>query len=112
MAVLLRAFAQSEANCSLGGSDAPQPFSEDREDFLKAFSDEYKDDCSCLKTFTNFVDSCAAGWDRSIYLAPCTSLMQSSGTGKSRLLKEFANDRYVIYCCVRTKGSSDIPAHS
>ena len=95
---------------SLGGSDAPQPFSKEREDFLKAFSDEYKDDRSCLKTFTEFIESCAAGWDHSIYLASYTSLVQSSSTRKSRLLKEFTNDWYVIYCYVRTKGSSSIPA--
>lgn len=115
--------AQSEANVSalkfmldpepsLRGSDAPQLCSRERADLVKAFSDPYKDERSCVQTFTEFVDKCAVGWDRAIYIAPYTSLVQSSGTGKSRLLKEFANKRYVIYCCVRSKESSGIPARS
>jgi hypothetical protein len=99
-------------NASLKHSAELPLGSKARESFLKAFSEKYEDDRSCLKTFTDFIDTCAAGWRSASHLAPYTCLVQSSGAGKSRLVKEFANKRYVIYCCVRETGSSGVPARS
>ena len=73
-------------------SSKPSMGNKFRESFLKAFSDEYKDDRSYLKTFTNFIDRCVAEWRLGNYLASYTSLVHSSGTGKSQLVKEFANE--------------------
>ncbi|KAA1116561.1 hypothetical protein PGT21_018790 [Puccinia graminis f. sp. tritici] len=61
-----------------------------------------------LKTLTEF----AAKWTPKTYLAPYTSLIATSMTGKSRLLKELSRHICVVYVCVRPEYSQGYPPRS
>ncbi|KAK9670935.1 hypothetical protein K7432_017230 [Basidiobolus ranarum] len=45
-------------------------------------------------------------------MSPYTSIIQSSGYGKSRAIKQIAQRTFVIYCCLRPVGSSGFPFRS
>ena len=47
-----------------------------------------------------------------IYYGPFTTLVQSSGTGKSRACCELANEMFVLYICLRPNNSTGYPPRS
>ncbi|KAG9302352.1 hypothetical protein G9A89_011778 [Geosiphon pyriformis] len=79
---------------------------------VEAFEQKYKDDLGVLQLFEKHIDDCAHEWETAqdlIYYAPYSVLFQGSGTGKSRLLHQLAQDRFVIYLCFRANSSSGVP---
>ncbi|CAI2200234.1 2559_t:CDS:1, partial [Funneliformis geosporum] len=79
----------------------------------KAFEQTpYKDDLGVLQHFEKHIDDCADKWksaQHDVYYAPYTVLFQGSGTGKSRLLYQLAQNRFVLYLCLRERSSSGVP---
>lgn len=79
----------------------------------KAFEQTpYKDDLGVLQHFEKHIDDCADKWkgaQHDVYYAPYTVLFQGSGTGKSRLLYQLAQNRFVLYLCFRERSSSGVP---
>jgi hypothetical protein len=54
----------------------------------------------------------AAKWKRSEYHAPFTSIIQSSGSGKSRTVYECGDNCWLFFLCFRPIGSSGYPHRS
>jgi hypothetical protein len=50
--------------------------------------------------------------DRDLFYANFSSVIQGSGSGKSRLVKECSREFYVVYLCLRPEGSSGVPPRS
>jgi hypothetical protein len=84
----------------------------DRNVFEKAFEHKYEDPNKVLLRFLQHLEcECVGNWTDSEYYAAYLSLVQSSGTGKTRLLKELAIKEkvFVAYACLRTKKDSGYP---
>ena len=64
-----------------------------------------------VQRFTTYVCDCLATFQRSpdSYFAPYVSLVQSSGYGKSRLLRETAKQVVTLYVCLRNPSSTGFP---
>ncbi|CAG8684476.1 2580_t:CDS:1, partial [Ambispora gerdemannii] len=64
--------------------------------------------------FFRHLEQCAIEWTPRDFYAPYTSLVQASGTGKSRLLRELAveKDVLVVYICLRDSISRGYPKRS
>jgi len=60
-----------------------------------AFSCGFNDNLDYLKYFQNYITSCHNS-SKDTYI-PYVSIVQSSGYGKSRLIKEYANNVYTLY---------------
>jgi hypothetical protein len=92
---------------------ALEKFSEQELGVMNAALDlSYSDPTDVAGHFIKTVGNNASVWDSSIYYAPCLSLVQSSGTGKTRLLKEVAEKGvYVVYVNLRSKRESGVPSH-
>ena len=71
----------------------------------------YIDRSGMVQRFTMYVCECLATFQRSpdSYFAPYISLVQSSGYGKSRLLRETAKQVVTLYVCLRTAPSTGFP---
>ncbi|KAG9286641.1 hypothetical protein G9A89_007768 [Geosiphon pyriformis] len=95
------------------GSDFISSTSESlKRSMVEAFEQKYKDDLGVLQLFEKHIDDCAHEWETAqdlIYYALYSVLFQGSGTGKSRLLHQLAQDRFVIYLCFRANSSSGVP---
>ncbi|CAG8664206.1 1350_t:CDS:1, partial [Diversispora eburnea] len=89
-----------------------------REDYTilkKAFKKELsKPGEDYVDAFLNHLDGCAKVWRPNKFYSPYTSLVQASGTGKSRLLRELATEKdvLVIYICLRKSGWHGYPNRS
>ncbi|CAG8652587.1 7591_t:CDS:2, partial [Paraglomus occultum] len=59
------------------------------------------DDLGLLQHFEKHIDDCAAEWTEAqhdVYYAPYTVLFQGSGTGKTRLLHQLAQNCFLYTC--------------
>ncbi|KAG9295623.1 hypothetical protein G9A89_005316 [Geosiphon pyriformis] len=67
-----------------------------------------------VDVFFRHLEQCAMSWTSQQFYAPYTSLVQASGTGKSRLLRELAVEKnvLVIYICLRDPESKGYPNRS
>jgi hypothetical protein len=67
-----------------------------------------------VDVFFRHLEQCASIWTPQQFYAPYTSLIQASGTGKSRLLRElaFEKDVFVVYICLRDSESRGYPKRS
>src|SRR6266498_4816978 len=72
----------------------------------------FKQSSDLTRNFLDFIIKCAQSWDPRKYYAPCVSLVQASGTGKTKLLKVIADEVYVVYCCLHDENSSGYPSKS
>ena len=63
-----------------------------------AFKVDYDDPRGRVKRLLDFCGTWMRRWRRSEYYAPYSAIIQSSGTGKSRLVAELAKKRFEIYC--------------
>ncbi|KAL7747086.1 hypothetical protein RI367_007582 [Sorochytrium milnesiophthora] len=73
------------------------------------FDAEYHDPWNNVQNFAAWLSACCAKLPGG-YFAPYTSIVQSSGCGKSRLIKELANeDMWVFYICLRERSSNVTP---
>ena len=87
--------------------------SEEEEIVRVAFDRPFRDPSDLSERFMTFIDKCSYEYDTTKdYYAPYTTLIQASGTGKSKLLKNFADSRMTVYCCLRESKSSGYPSRS
>ena len=87
--------------------------SEEEEIVRKAFDRTFQDPSDLSKRFMDFIESCLCKYETTKeYYAPYTTLVQSSGTGKSKLLKNFAENQMTVYCCLRDFKSNGYPSRS
>lgn len=65
-----------------------------------------------VEVFSKLIDDCASAWDYKEHWDPYTAIVQSSGFGKTRLIREFSRKRFVVYCCLRPADSIGFPGRS
>ena len=71
-----------------------------------------KDSEQMINQFVKECEGCSKSWRAREIYAPYFALIQSSGTGKSRLMLESGRFVYVIYICWRPAASSGYPPRS
>jgi hypothetical protein len=83
------------------------------EQLQASFSAEYMDPFNVVKDFVSYVDLCARSYRKYIseFYSPYIALVQTSGSGKSRLLRECADLLPTLYICFRT-GKSGYPPYT
>ena len=75
----------------------------------KAFSAQYNDPNNLVGDFVSYIRECFIAYRSPVqFLAPCIALVQCSGSGKTRLLRETARQLPVLYICLR-QGNSGFP---
>ena len=69
----------------------------------KQFSAKYEDPLGVVNHFCNYLKDCIELYHnkKDLFMAPYISLVQSSGYGKSRLLRETARQLKTMYVCMR-----------
>ena len=84
-----------------GGTDALTRLSQQ-------FIFPYIDKSNIVENFTTYLSECLTAFQRAsdTHFAPYVSLVQSSGYGKSRLLRETAKQIATLYVCFRSNPSS------
>ncbi|PKC56318.1 hypothetical protein RhiirA1_429196 [Rhizophagus irregularis] len=76
----------------------------------EAFSYQFKDPHGMKKNFMNYLNEKHKAWKRNINnYVPYSTIFQSSGYGKSRLIKETAKTIPTIYICLRDPRSTGYP---
>ena len=82
----------------------------------KAFLAEYVDIWANIPRFRKFVNKCIDEFysleSKNQYKAPYSTICQSNGTGKSRLLCEFAKKHSSVYICLAPHSDSCFPKHN
>ena len=75
------------------------------------FMTEYIDKSEVVEGFTNYAIACHTEFCKSsqTFLSPYVTLVQSSGYGKTRLLREVATNFVMLYVCFRDKKSTGYP---
>ena len=76
----------------------------------KTFSASYMDPLNVVGQFISYVEECGERYRKfpGTFFAPYIALFQSSGSGKSRLLREVSRLRSTLYVCCRS-GNSGYP---
>ena len=76
-----------------------------------AFSNDYEDPYHVVRDFIGYVQECHEEYKKrdASYVAPYISLCQSSGYGKSRLLKQVSKSRKLLYVCVANESAICYP---
>ncbi|CAG8849942.1 7909_t:CDS:2, partial [Gigaspora margarita] len=86
---------------------------EEEEVVRKAFVRDFRDPSDLSKRFMFFINKSLREYETTKdYYAPYTTLIQASGTGKSKLLMNFAENIMTVYCCLRDPKSSGYPSRS
>ena len=86
---------------------------EEEEVVRKAFDRAFQDPSNLSERFMLFINKCMHEYETTKdYYAPYTTLIQASGTGKSKLLMNFAENIMTVYCCLRNSKSSGYPSRS
>ncbi|CAG8854348.1 42131_t:CDS:2, partial [Gigaspora margarita] len=86
---------------------------EEEEVVRKAFVRDFRDPSDLSERFMFFISKCLCEYETTKdYYAPYTTLIQASGTGKSKLLMNFAENIMTVYCCLRDPKSSGYPSRS
>ena len=108
--------AQHVASSSLRiRQNVPPVSDEDRRQTLKKLSEQfvslYIDKFGLVQRFKEYICNCLATFQKNsfTYLAPYVALVQSSGYGKSRLLRETAKEFVTLYVCFRGISVSGYP---
>ncbi|KAG9297985.1 hypothetical protein G9A89_018813 [Geosiphon pyriformis] len=78
----------------------------------RQFERPYSDPTQMRRYFMDKLDEIVRTWDPREQYAPMTAIVQSSGVGKSRIIREVAQERYVFYCCLRPSLSTGFPPRS
>ena len=91
--------------------EGPQKLSVDLE---VAFTAEYLDPWKNVDRLISFVNSQSETYfaNKATFMAPYTSIVQSSGTGKTRLLREYANKIPCVYMCIADRSEMCFPKPS
>jgi hypothetical protein len=83
---------------------------EQMETIKKGFDTSYRDTSGLVGRFTAYVGGIISKWETSQLHSPHGAIVQSSGTGKSRLISEYASRvGLVMYCCLRKGVSTGYP---
>jgi hypothetical protein len=79
----------------------------------ESFGAEFKDDNNVVQTVIGYAEQCLAYYQKHLhdFISPYVALIQSSGTGKSRLTREMARVCPTMYVCMR-KRSTGYPERS
>jgi hypothetical protein len=81
-----------------------------RENLEKAFNADYVDDFGMIDKFLTYLNCKHKTWKNNIQnYVPYSTIFQSSGYGKSRLVKEVAKKVPTIYLCLRDANSTGYP---
>ena len=75
------------------------------------FKQDYVDE-RVVSDFCKYVQHHSDKWASSQLLAPYAAMIQSSGTGKSRLIKESGRKLWLFYFCCRNQKSTGFPPRS
>lgn len=71
-----------------------------------AFFGDYHDPHNFIKYVLSILDNNVKRWKKQVMYANYTSVIQASGMGKSRMIKQLAESGvYIFYCCLRLSGS-------
>ena len=72
-----------------------------------SFSSQFIDSCQVVSTFIQYTEQCLKYYkeNSASFIAPYIAIVQSSGTGKSRLLREVARHRRTMYVCMRSRNT-------
>ena len=76
------------------------------------FDSHFIDDHSLRQRFHDTILRMSRKWMRSKYFAPYTVLVQSSGCGKTRMLREIGNMAPTVFICFRGRESTGFPLRS
>ncbi|CAG8727381.1 24676_t:CDS:2 [Cetraspora pellucida] len=86
---------------------------EDEEIVQKAFNRTFQNPSNLSERFIQFIDKCLDNYETiNGYYVLYTTLVQASGTGKSKLLINVAEKIMTVYCCLRDFKSSSYPFRS
>ncbi|KAK9686437.1 hypothetical protein K7432_015167, partial [Basidiobolus ranarum] len=77
-----------------------------------SFNQAYVDEVNLVDRLLDSLNTAANRWSNAEYMSPYTSIIQSSGYGKSRAIKQIAQRTFVVYCCLRPEQSSGYPLRS
>ena len=77
----------------------------------KMFDQEYLEK-RVVTDFCNYIMRHAKSWKNTTHLAPYAAMIQSSGTGKTRLIKESGDFMWLFYICCRHDKSTGFPRRS
>ncbi|CAG8657799.1 5598_t:CDS:1, partial [Paraglomus brasilianum] len=77
-----------------------------------AFNIPYVNNKDIVNGLIAHIDGCLHEYNRNDYYAPFTAIVQGSGVGKSRSIKEVAKECYCIYICLRKANSTGYPFRS
>ena len=81
--------------------------------YTDAFNADYEDPKYLVNRFHRHLGECLGTWSKTSHYSPYVALVQSSGTGKSRLIRELSKKGvYVIYVCLRDIRDTGYPARS
>ena len=78
------------------------------EKVFEMFEQDYIDK-QVVDHFCQYVEKHSAEWKQYTFSSPCAALVQSSGTGKTRLVKEAGEQFWLFYTCCRSSDTSDFP---
>jgi hypothetical protein len=100
-----------DAASSSSSSDDCARMKSNEASLAEEFMTEYIDKSNIIPSFTNYVTSCHNSFKsgRDTFLSPYVTLVQSSGYGKTRLLRELATKLPTLYVCLRDKKSTGYP---
>ncbi|CAI2170008.1 6307_t:CDS:2 [Funneliformis geosporum] len=94
----------------LSGPDVDTGSEIHKENFRNAFDVEYVDNNNIIKNFLVYLNRKHKTWKSNTHdYVPYSTIFQSSGYGKSRLVKEVAKRTPTIYLCLRDANSTGYP---
>ena len=104
-------FHESESESSYSKSSSAYSNFDKQE---QLFSSPYKDSTNMVDTFITYAESCVTHYRKNfmIFSAPYICIVQSSGYGKTRLLREVARSVPVMYVCMRPEDATGYPRRS
>jgi hypothetical protein len=101
-------------NITLSSPDVIDTGSEmHRENLKKAFNVDYVDNNKMKDKFLNYLNCKHKAWfNNTNHCVPYATIFQSSGYGKSRLIKEVAKQIPTVYICLRDAASTGYPSRT
>lgn len=89
----------------IASSDEPQISADELDALEKGFYSETRDPHGSFRRLAESIDSMGKQWQPVNFMCPISAVVQSSGVGKSRSIKELADTKFVVHLCLR--GRSD-----
>ncbi|CAG8571197.1 11265_t:CDS:2, partial [Ambispora leptoticha] len=103
-------YLESQEDSKAHNITSKSPMDSSKASVDAAFFGAYYDPHDFIKSILEDLDSHVENWIKETMYANYTSVTQASGMGKSRMVKQLAEEGvYVIYCCLRLSGSGYPP---